>query len=94
LDGHGGAIYVYGRTGIVTAQPLFPEVRYSVWAHGESKPRRSALLRAGDYQPQWFYDPDSTGSTPAKTSKTSITHGYLKIDYAAAVVDPVDDETF
>lgn len=94
VNKHGDAIYVYGRTGIVTAQPLFPEVRYSVWAHSESKPRRSALLRAGDYQPQWFYDPDSTGSNPAETSETSVTHAFLKIDYATAVVDPVDDKTF
>jgi hypothetical protein len=94
VNKHGDAIYVYGRSGIATAQPLFPEVRYSVWAHAESKTRRSALLRAGEYQPQWFYDADSTDSTPAETSKTSITHAYLKIDYATAVIDPVDDETF
>ena len=94
VNKHGDAIYVYGRTGIVTAQPLFPEVRYSVWAHGESKARRSALLRAGEYQPQWLYDADPTDSTPAETTETSITHAYLKVDYATAVVDPVDDETF
>ena len=64
VNKHGDAIYVFGRTGIVTAQPLFPEVRYSVWAHSESKPRRSALLRAGDYQPQWFYDPPDPTSGP------------------------------
>ena len=94
VNKHGDAIYVYGRTGIVTAAPLFPEVRYSVWAHNQSSPRRSVLLRAGDYQPQWFYDADPTDSTPAETTKTSITHAYLKIDYATAVVDPADDETF
>jgi len=64
VNKHSDAIYVFGRTGIVTAQLLFPEVRYSVWAHSESKPRRSALLRAGDYQPQWFYDPPDPTSGP------------------------------
>ena len=44
VNKHGDAIYVYGRTGIVTAQPLFPEVRYSVLAHGESKQAAEILL--------------------------------------------------
>ena len=38
--------------------------------------------------------PHERPPTPAETAKTSITHAYLKIDYATAVVDPVDDETF
>jgi hypothetical protein len=97
VNKHGDAIYVYGRTGVVTAAPLFPEVRYTVWAHGENQPRRSALLQPGEYQPKWFYDPPDPSEgppTPPETVKTSITHAILKVDYATAVIDPADDETF
>ena len=97
VNKNGDAIYVYGRTGVVTAQPLPPEVRYTVWAHGEGKPRRSALLQPGEYQPMWFYDPPDPSSgpaTPPETTKTAITHGILKVDYATAVIDAADDETF
>lgn len=89
----GDAIYSYGRTGITTKAPLYPEVRYSVWLHGESSQRRSTLLQVGGYQPTWLYDASPTDSTPAETVATSVTHAY-KLDYSTAVVDPVDDHTF
>ena len=92
VNKHGDVIYVYGRTGVETAQPLFPEARYSVWLHGEPKQRRSRLLQEGTYQPTWLYDPPGE-DTPAETAATSIIHAY-PIDYATAVVDPLDDTTF
>jgi hypothetical protein len=88
----GDMIFVYGRTGVVTAQQLKPEVRYSVWVHGENTQRRSALLQAGTWWPTWIYD-DGDASTPAETTPTVITHAY-QLDYATAVVDPKDDKTF
>ncbi len=89
----GDVCFVYGRTGVTTKQPLFPEVRYSVWFHGEAQQRRSRLLQAGTFQPTWFYDADKDKDPPAETVATSVTHAY-KLDYATAVVDPVDDVTF
>lgn len=90
----GDVCFVYGRTGVTTKQPLFPEVRYSVWFHGEAQQRRSRLLQAGTFQPIWFYDPDDDkGPLPPETVATPVTHAY-KLDYATAVVDPVDDVTF
>ena len=86
-------IFVYGRTGVQTAALLPPEVRYSIWYHDEPVQRRSALLQAGSWQPTWNYDASSTDSTPAETTATAITHAY-QLDYATAVVDPVDDTTF
>jgi hypothetical protein len=90
----GDVCFVYGRTGVTTKQPLFPEVRYSVWFHGEAQQRRSRLLQAGTFQPIWFYDPDDDkGPLLPETVATPVTHAYW-LDYATAVVDPVDDVTF
>jgi hypothetical protein len=86
-------IYSYGRTGVTTKNPLFPEVRYSVWLHGDSAQKGSTLLQAGGFQPTWLYDASASDSTPAETVATSVTHAY-KLDYSTAVVDPVDDHTF
>jgi hypothetical protein len=85
VNKHGDAIYVYGRTGVETEAPLFPEARYTLWLHGEPKQRRSSLLQVGSYQPMWTYD--------SETVPTSVTH-INQLDYATAVVDPIDDETF
>jgi hypothetical protein len=93
VNQQGDAIYSYGRTGITTKQPLFPEVRYSVWLQGEAQQRRSRLLQAGSFQPTWLYDASSTDKVEAETVATSVTHAY-KLDYSTAVVDPVDDHTF
>lgn len=89
----GDACFVYGQTGVTTKQPLFPEVRYSIWFHDEAQQRRSRLLQAGTFQPTWHYDPDDKGPLPPETVATSVTHAY-QLDYATAVVDPVDDVTF
>ncbi|HXB69159.1 MAG TPA: hypothetical protein VNY05_12995 [Candidatus Acidoferrales bacterium] len=87
------AIYTYGRTGVTTKNPLLPEVRYSVWLHGDEAQKRSTLLQEGSYRPTWFYDASATDSIPAETVATSVTHAY-KLDYSTAVVDPVDDHSF
>jgi hypothetical protein len=93
VNQQGDVIYSYGRTGVTTKNPLFPEVRYSVWLHGDSAQKGSTLLQAGGFQPTWLYDASATDSTPAETVATSVTHAY-KLDYSTAVVDPVDDHTF
>jgi hypothetical protein len=85
VNKHGDAIYVFGRTGVDTQSPLNPEARYTIWMDGESDQRRSRLLQVGSYQPTWVYEGES--------ASTSVTHAY-QLDYATAVVDPVDDETF
>jgi hypothetical protein len=88
----GDTIFVYGRTGVVTQHRLKPEVRYSVWIHGENTQRGSALLKEGTWWPTWLYD-EADDNLPAETTPTVITHAY-QIDYATAVVDPKDDKTF
>ena len=93
VNSQGDAIYSYGGTGVTTENPLMPEVRYSVWLHGDSAQQRSRLLQAGSFQPTWLYDASNTDSTPAKTVATSVTHAY-KLDYSTAVVDPLDDHAF
>jgi hypothetical protein len=49
----------------MTAEPLFPEVRYTVWAHGDDKPQRSALLQSGTDQPMRFFDLPDPPNGPA-----------------------------
>jgi hypothetical protein len=61
--------------------------------HGESSQRRSRLLQAGTFQPVALYDVSGSDNVPAETVATSVTHAY-QLDYATAVVDPVDDQTF
>jgi hypothetical protein len=85
VNKHGDTIYAFGRTGVKTQAPLYPEARYTIWMAGESTQRRSRLLQAGSYQPRWVYD--------GETVATSVTHAY-QLDYATAMVDPFDDETF
>jgi hypothetical protein len=51
--------------------------------------RPAAQLKKGTFQPTWIYD----DSDPPDTEATSRTHAY-QLDYATAVIDPVDDETF
>jgi hypothetical protein len=85
VNKNGDAIYAYGRTGVTTQEPLFPEVRYSVWPAGANKQLRSRLLQAGGFQPTEVFDGES--------DPTAVTHAY-QLDYATAVVDPVDDVTF
>jgi hypothetical protein len=78
-------IFVYGRTGIQTVQPLPPEVCYTLWYHNDAKQRQSALLQAGSWQPMWTYKGEQTPTVMTTANK---------LDYATAVVDPVDDTTF
>jgi hypothetical protein len=84
LNVHGDALIAYGRTGVKPGSTLFPEVRYSVWKHGETGPRSSALLQAGGYMP--------TEIQKNETVPTTQSHAY-KLDYSTAVVDPADDTT-
>jgi hypothetical protein len=53
---NGDIVVVYLRVGVITAKPFYPEVRYSVLYHDETKIRRSALLAAGDYDVGTFRD--------------------------------------
>jgi len=47
----GDCAIVYGRIGVKTAQPLYPEVRYSMLYHNESYTRPSRLVRKGEFFP-------------------------------------------
>lgn len=85
VNKNGDIFFGYGRTGVTTVNPLFPEARYSLWYNGEPKQRRSRLLQAGGYQP--------TSVFSGETMATSDTHIY-KLDYATAVIDPLDDLSF
>ncbi len=44
----GEMVLAYTRVGQMTAKPLFPEARYSVFLHDKPTPHRSALIRAGN----------------------------------------------
>lgn len=74
VNAAGDMLFGYGRYPFATAQPLFPEARYSVWYAGEAKQRRSALLQAGS----------AASATPPQSA----------LDYATAVIDPLDDRSF
>ncbi len=47
----GDCAIVYGRIGAQTAQPLYPEVRYSVLYHNDPYPRPSTLVHKGEFLP-------------------------------------------
>ena len=84
INKNGVMIVVYGRVGVQTLQPLFPEARYSVYYPNEASQRRSRVLQNGDYLPAFVHD---------KETKATATHYFdgPGIDFGTAVVDPADD---
>ena len=50
-------LVAYGRFPVQTQDPLFPEVRYTVWYHNEAAQRSSNLLKKGEA---------SSAETPSK----------------------------
>jgi hypothetical protein len=83
---NGVMVVAYGRVGVTTKVPLFPEARYSVYYPNEKAQRRSRVLKAGNFVPT-FVHPDE--------SKPTDTHYFDApgIDYGTSVVDPVDDSS-
>jgi hypothetical protein len=49
VNKNGVCAIVYGRIGVKTAQPLYPEVRYSLLYHLDAFPRPSALVHKGEF---------------------------------------------
>jgi hypothetical protein len=43
---------IFGRVGVATALPLFPEARYVIVDHGASQTRPSTLIRKGEFLPE------------------------------------------
>jgi hypothetical protein len=86
VNRNGAMVMVYGRVGVTTQTPLFPEARYSVYYPYEATQRRSRVLQKGDFLPT---------SVHAGETKATGAHYFDKggIDYASAVVDPADDLT-
>jgi hypothetical protein len=85
--------FVYGRVGVETAKPLFPETRYSFWYKGEAKQRGSKLLQKGEFQPTriWVGETQQTAETFECEGCGKFAH---RVEYSTAVVDPIDDKTF
>ena len=72
----------YGRVEYETVNPLYPEVRYSVYYADGRGLARSRLLNVGDHMP---YDVKSN------QTQSTITNPARRMDYSTAVVDPSDD---
>ena len=86
VNKNGVMVMVYGRVGVTTQTPLFPEARYSVYYPNEARQRRSRLLQKGDFLPTFVHDGETKETARHYVDKKVI-------DYASAVVDPRDDLT-
>ncbi len=86
VNKNGVMVMVYGRVGVTTQTPLFPEARYSVYYPNEARQRRSRLLQKGDFLPTFVHDGETKETARHYVDKKVI-------DYASAVVDPRDDRT-
>jgi hypothetical protein len=81
---NGDMVFVYGRTGIKTAQPLFPEARYSVYYADSRGLKRSRALMAGDFLPMTTWDGESQATTRTYYARATM-------DFATASSDPSND---
>ena len=82
VNKNGDCAIVYGRVGVTTAKPLYPEARYSLFYHNESKPRPSSVLRTGDFSPSKSITDrlDLVNATVDPIDDTTLwfCHGYAK----------------
>ena len=51
VNKNGDCAIVYGRVGVKTSKPPYPEARYSLLYHNQSSQNPSTLLHAGDFNP-------------------------------------------
>ncbi len=81
---NGDMVFVYGRTGIQTAQPLNPEARYSVMYADSRGLKRSRVLMKGDFIPMTTWANETQPTTRTYFAASTV-------DYTTASIDPKGD---
>ena len=89
VNKQGNCVIAYGRVGVTTSKPLFPEARYSLLYLGQPVPKPSKLIHKGNFMP----DNAASLTAPRPVPPLLPTAFTDRLDFVSSCVDPADDET-